>query len=206
MDRLGGPGARRNAATTGKARFHSCSGPYAAAWLTVFPTSPMLRFSNEELQCAMRRRLGLAICYEGPDTHGHHRINDNRGGRWEARHKALVKAWRQVFTEAGSFIPDRNAERQLRNIHMPVPSDNNRRIDIVAPCLNVARGLPLFCDATIISPISRNGRPRGGTSNRGGRLLDEAERANNNTYWEVENSGLGALYCLGVETYGRIPS
>ena len=55
----------------------------------------------------------------------------------------------------------------------------------------------------MLSPISRNGRPRGGTSNRGGRLLENAETANNATYAEVISSGLGSLQCLGCEVYGR---
>ena len=151
----------------------------------------------------MRRRLGLAISYDGPDTHGHYRINDNRGARWQTRHTTMLKAWRQVFSEAGGLIPDRNIEKLLRNTHIPVPPGDNRRMDIVVHCLNVARGLPLFCDATVVSPITRTGQPRPGTSNKNGKLLEDAERENNDTYWEVENSGLGALYSLGAETYGR---
>ena len=69
--------------------------------------------------------------------------------------------------------------------------------------LGVAGGLPLFCDVTVISPITRDGRPRPGTSNTGGNLLREAQRVNDNTYNVVLNSGLDALYCLGFETYGR---
>ena len=120
-----------------------------------------------------------------------------------ARHSAVVAAWRQVMVEAGGNIPDRNVERLLRNTHVPVDSNDLRRLDLVVPGLNVERGVPLFCDITVISPISRNGAPRGGTSNRGGSLLEEAENANNNTYREVLQTGLGSLQCLGFEVYGR---
>ena len=115
----------------------------------------------------------------------------------------MLAAWRQVFSEAGGQVPDRNCERMLRNTHVPVPPDDCRRLDLVVPGLNVARGLPLLCDATVVSPISRNGAPRGGTSNQGGRLLEQAERTNNTTYHEVINTGLGSLQCLGCEVYGR---
>ena len=60
--------------------------------------------------------------------------------------------------------------------------------------LNVARGLPLFCDVTVLSPLSRNGAPRGGTSNQGGRLLVDAARDNDANYWEVVSTGPGALF------------
>ena len=65
------------------------------------------------------------------------------------------------------------------------------------------RGLPLFCDLAVISPVSRNGRPRPGTSNQGGRFLVIADADNQATYQPVTDSGLGALYGLGCEVYGR---
>ena len=151
----------------------------------------------------MRLRLGMAVVFEGPDAHGHRRLADNTGARLNARHKVLIAAWRQVFAEAGGQVPDRNVERLLRNTHVPVPSDDLRRLHLLVPGINVARGLQLFCDVTVLSPISRNGAPRGGTSNRGGRLLEDASAANDNNYREVIDSGLGALYCLGCEVFGR---
>ena len=158
---------------------------------------------NDEFAACVKFRLGLAIHYEGPDPHGFQRLADNRGGRLNARHSFLLAVWRQVFLEAGGQVPDRNIERCLRDTHVPVPPEDGRRLDLVVPGLNVARGLPLFCDVTIVSPISRNGDPRPGTSNAGGRLLEIANIDNAATYAPVEESGLGALYCLGCEVYGR---
>ena len=36
------------------------------------------------------------------------------------------------------------------------------------------------------------------------RRLEECERENNDTYPEIDSSGIGALYCLGAEVYGRM--
>ena len=105
--------------------------------------------------------------------------------------------------EAGGHIPDRNVERMLCRTHIPVPSGDQRRMDLVVPGLNVARGRPLFCDVTVVTPITGAGLARSGTSNRGGSLLEECERDNDSTYAEVQSSGLGVLYCLGAEVYGR---
>ena len=151
----------------------------------------------------MRRRLGLTVFFEGPDPHGHRRLADNLGARLNARHTTLIAAWRQVFAEAGGQVPDRNVERMLSMTHVPVPEGDTRRLDLIVPGLNVARGLPLFCDVTIVAPLSRNGQPRGGTSNQGGHILVDAARENDANYHEVLNTGLGALYCLGCEVYGR---
>ena len=197
------PSHRSNAQSPGKARLHSCRGRFSSAWLTVCPTTDALWFYDCEMLCAVRRRLGLAVCIDGPDPHGHRRLAESLEGRMHARHKAVVAAWRQVFVEAGGSVPDRNVERLLRRTHVPVTLPDERRLDLVVPGLNVAHGLPLMCDATVISPLSRSGRPRPGTSNSGGTLLRQAERDNNRTYQPVLDSGLGALYCLGHEVYGR---
>ena len=122
----------------------------------------------------MRRRLGVAVHFEGDDRHGHLCLANNTGANLNARHDAMIAAWRQVFFEAGGAVPDRNIERLLRRSHIPVPPGDMRRLDIVVTRLNVHRGLPLFCDVTIVSPLSGDGEPRGGTSNHDGTLLRES--------------------------------
>ena len=151
----------------------------------------------------MRMRLGLAICIDGPDPHGYYRLADSHGGRTHARHKAVIAAWRQVFIEAGGEVPNNNVERLLRSTHVPVPEHSQLRVDIVVPGLNVAEGLPLFRDVTVVSPLTHNGLPRPGTSNVGGRLLARAQAENDSTYEAVTRSGLGSLQCLGFEVFGR---
>ena len=91
----------------------------------------------------------------------------------------------------------------LRNSHIPVPPQDTRRLDLVVPGLNIARGLPLFVDVTVLSPLTHAGRARSGTSNADGSLFRAATSENDHTYHEVTESGLGALYCLGAEVFGR---
>ena len=69
-----------------------------------------------------------------------HRLACPRSGRAYHRHRDLVTAWRQVFTEAGGQVPRRNVERLLRDTLVRVPADDQRRLDIIAPNLNVASG------------------------------------------------------------------
>lgn len=197
------PSMRRNAASTGKARLESCMGPFASTWLTASPTTDTLCLRNAEFMCEVRRRLGIAVCFDGPDQHGHGTMTSNRGGVLNARHSYLLVGWRQVFFEAVGAVPDRNVERMLRSTYIPADPGDTRRLDLVVPGLNVHRGLPLFCDVTVVTPITAAGGPRGGTSNRGGSLLEHAERDNNDNYHEVISSGLGELLCLGCEVFGR---
>jgi len=197
------PSTRSNAACLGKTRLQSCKGPSAHAWLIVCPSTKHLHIVDEEFACCVRFRLGMAVTFDGPDAHGFRRLADNRGGRLNARHSGMLAGWRQVLVEAGGNVPDGNVERMLHNTHVPVPAGDGRRLDLIVPGLNVANGLPLFCDITVVSPVSRNGQPRPGTSNRGGRLLEIADDDNRATYQPVVDSGLGALFCLGCEVYGR---
>ena len=57
---------------------------------------------------------------------------------------AVLAVWRQVFVEAGGQVPQWNVERMLRTTWIPVPAWDNRRLDLVAPGLNVEHGLP-YC-------------------------------------------------------------
>ena len=93
----------------------------------------------------------------------------------------MIGAWRQVFVEAGAEVPDRNVERLLRHTHVPV-GESNLRMDLIAPGLGVDGGLPLFCDVTVVSPLTHQGLPRPGTSNTGGSLLTRAQQSNDGTH------------------------
>jgi hypothetical protein len=195
-----------------RARLHSCAGPHAGSWLTVAPTSPALQLANDEISCALRRRVGLATgaelaqcegCGRNLDAFGHHRCNCTRTGRNHARHRGVLGAWRQVFAESGNAVARRNVERLLRNTHVPVSGSDNRRLDLVVPTTSVARGVPLFCDVTVVSPITGRGLARPGCTEQPGGALRAASRSNDLTYREVISSGLGRLCALDVETYGR---
>ena len=134
----------------------------------------------------------MAVCFDGPDVHGH-AVLARRGAAMNARHSTMNAGWRQVLTEAGGRIPHRNVERMLCNTHVPVAEGDHRRLDLIVPGLNVDRGLTLFCDATILTPISGNGAARPGTSNRDGSLLERAEADNNEVYHEDLTSAAGSL-------------
>ena len=91
----------------------------------------------------------------------------------------------------------------LRDTHVPVRPDDGRRLDLIVPGLPIARGQPLFCDVTCVSPLSVSGLARSGATTIDGAILRDAERENERTYNDVTESGLGRLCCLGVEPYGR---
>lgn len=194
------------------ARGRSCGGPNAGTWLIALPTSPAVRMWNEEYTCAVRRRLGLALnaisdncegCGTLLDPYGYHRCPCTCTSRNHTRHRSMLGAWRQVFQESGNTIPRRNVERLLRNTHVPVANQDSRRLDLIVANASIARGLPLFCDATIVSPLTGRGQARGGSLRIDGGALNAARRLNDCIYHEVPSSGGARLCALDCETYGR---
>ena len=69
--------------------------------------------------------------------------------------------------------------------------------------LGARRGQALFCDVTVVSPLTRNGAPAAGARTRDGAALQRAERRKHNTYHDVSQSDTAALLILGTEVYGR---
>ena len=78
-------------------------------------------------------------------------------------------------------------------------------MDLVTPGLPGAfGGAPLFMDATCVSPVSGDGRPKPKAADEDGAAVAEAERKNREEdYPDVEASPHACLLSLGVETYGR---
>ena len=62
----------------------------------------------------------------------------------------------------------------------------------------------MFLDATCVSPLTGDGRPKPRAADEDGAAVAEAERKNREEdYPDVEGSPHACLLSLGVETYGR---
>ena len=197
------------------ARLRSCSGRNNARWLTTAPTSEQTKLDNPMAQCLLRRRLGLPIlaggdiceattCQRPLDAFGHHRTACMRTGRVHARHSTAISPWRQVLNEAGYRV---HTERLIRNTHLAVHHDDQRRMDLVAAPgargLGARRGVCLFCDLTIVSPLRQDGHSGRGSARRDGAALQQAVARKQRTYADISATGAAALIVLGCEVYGR---
>ena len=119
------------------------------------------------------------MTFEGEDVHRHASLSDNRCRQL----KGILELSRAV--ETGASTPYRNEERMLSRTNIPVASDNTRRLDLDALGLDVCHGLPLLCDATVLTPISAADMARPGASNQARQLLRNAEEDNNDIYRDV---------------------
>ena len=70
------------------------------------------------------------------------------------------RTWRRILTEAGAVV-QKNQKLADMKIEVVSPMDD-RMVEIMATGLPLYQGMPLVCDASLVSPIKLNGiaRPR----------------------------------------------
>ena len=168
-----------------------------------------MRFSNAEFRVSLLRRLRLPLlstqarcegCGKHMDKYGDRHVSCMRTGRVQARAKPIERAWQQVLRESGAST---YYQKLLRATTLPVHPTDNRRIDVLATGLPVYHGQPLFCDATIRSPLTASGAPHPRADRINGAVLVRAEKDKQTRYGDITSSGLGRLLVLGVEVGGR---
>ena len=200
-----------------RALLRSQSGPGAATWLTALPTEAGTTFPSHLLQVALRRRLrlplpprsrwcghgGLPGCRQQVDPLGDHAAACPRTGLLQRRARPLEHAWTRVAREAvgaeGQVVP----QQWLVNTTVRgVGPEDRRRLDLVVHGAS-ATGTALCCDATLVSPLHRNGQARAGAADEDGVALAEARRRKERRYPELLNGGAASLVVLAFETGGR---
>ena len=191
-----------------RATLRSQSGPQAAAWLTAVPTSPATTLSPVLFQICLRRRLRLPLllsnrrcegCGAPLDDLGDHRAACSVSGRLRRRAKPIELAWSAVFAEAGAVVAD---QVLLRDTNLPVRSRDSRLLDFVAWGRMFSQ--PVCGDATIVSPLHRDGTPHALAPDIDGASFSRALERKENTYPELASPNqYGELTVLACETGGR---
>ena len=100
--------------------------------------------------------------------------------------------------EAGARVTTNTLLTDLNIEHSTRPDD--RRIEVIA---NGWGGTQLAIDATLVSPLTRDGQPRRRAGRFTGAALQDARRRKERTYPELIGSRRCRLVVLGIETGGR---
>ena len=136
----------------------------------------------------------------GFDTYGDHRLACGITGRLRRRAKPIELVWAAVFAEAGAVVAD---QVLLRDTNLPVDPADTRQLDLVAWGLR-GFGRPVCGDATIRSPLHRDGTPWRGAPDTDGATFARAIRDKRNAYPELAGPNpYGDLTVLACETGGR---
>ena len=113
----------------------------------------------------------------------------------------LERAIARVCQEAGARV-GRNVALAAMNIDVPV--HDARRIEVVCNGLPLWHGAQLAVDATLVSPVTRDGRPHDGAEHRPGwAVRNAARRKRRQTYPEIDRSRRCRLVVFGLEVGGR---
>ena len=97
------------------------------------------------------------------------------------------------------------AEREwLRDLNLSgISARDTRQIEVVANGLPMWGGSQLALDATLVSPVRRNGEPQPLASDEDGAQLRVARRRKERTYPELVRSSRCRLVVIGMEVGGR---
>ena len=197
---------------SGQAMLRSQSGPGAASWLRALPVCPEMRVTSERMQIAMRRRLRVPLpmaarrcngraCLRDLDPLGDHWASCPVSGRLRRRGLPLERTWARVLREAGVRV---QWNVMLRDTNLPnIDADDGRRIEIVATGFHWHQGVPLACDATLVSPLHADGTVWDHADAEDGCAIARAEEAKRTTYPELVASSRCRLVVLACETGGR---
>ena len=190
----------------------SASGRASGRWLTAMPVSAQTQMSSQCFQISLRRRLGLDLplgprtcpgksCRKQLDHKGHHLASCPRTGFLKRRSIPLEKARAQVFRESGARVVE---NQLLRDTGVGgVSPDDQRQLEVVAYNLPLFHGVPLCCDATLVSALRSDGVPTPRADRVAGAALARADKRKRQTYHELVNSRQAKLLVLGCEVGGR---
>ena len=136
------------------------------------------------------------------DPFGDHEAACTRAGRLQRRAKPVERAWVRVAREALGDTGQVVAQQWLANTTaLGVRPQDRRRLDLVVYGAS-ALGEALCCDATVVSPLGRDGRVHGRAADEDGFALDTAWARKARRYPEVGSNGT-RLVVLGCEVGGR---
>ena len=187
----------------------SQAGPHAARVFTVLPTSDVVAVPDPHFRVLLLRRLRLPLplgpracsCRGFLDEYGDHRAACSNSGVLASRALPLERAVARVCQEAGARV-GRNVALSAMNLDVPV--HDARRIEVVCNGLNLWHGAQLAVDATLVSPVTREGLPQAGAATHpGSALRNAARRKRRQTYPELDRSRRCRLVVFGLEVGGR---
>ena len=165
---------------TESALLRSQSGPMAGFPFSVVPSSSFARFCPQLFHVLFRRfwlplPLSSRTCRCGRplDIFGHHCPACSRVGILGSRGFALESAAARVCWEGGGRVA---TNLFLRDLDVPVPVTDSRRLEVVCNGLPLFRGAQLALDTTLVSPVCSNGEPRGRSAVEDGAALSSARQ------------------------------
>ena len=170
-----------------QALLRSQSGTAAGSAFAVAPSHDLVRIESHLFRVLLLRRLRLPLppssrtcrCGRLLDSFGHHRASCAQAGVLGRRGFALESAAARICREAGGRVA---TNLLVRDLDLPVPPNDGRRLEVVVGLLPVYGGAQLAVDTTLVFALHCDGSARLGAAVRDGVALVEARRRKERTY------------------------
>ena len=197
-------------ASSSNALLRSQSGRGSGAHLTTLPVDEARTLKPHHLRLILLRRLRLQLpldvrrckCGGLLDTLGDHRAACSTVGKLAQRAKPLEKAWARVCREAGARVLENQLVRDF-NLEEDVADTDGRRLEVLADNLPLWSGVQLAVDATLVSPVKRDGVPQPKAAVEDGVCLAAARRRKETKYPELLRDRRCRLVVVAHEVGGR---
>ena len=176
---------------------------------TATPSSPDTAVPDAEYRVLLLRRLRLPLplapkhcaCGGLLDELGDHRSACAQVGALARRAGLLERAAARICKGAGARVATNVA---LRELNLDVPAADGRRTEVVANGLPLWQGAQIAIDATVVSPVRRDGSARPEADSEPGLALARALNRKHRTYPKLQRARRCKLVVFGVELGGRI--
>ena len=113
----------------------------------------------------------------------------------------MYRAWARMSQEAGERV---RTHCYLRNLNLEEGRvRDDRRLEVVVSGLPAYNGAQVAVDATLVSPLTRNGEARPRAHREDGAALKDARKHKDSTYPELRRAQRCHLLTAGMEVGGR---
>ena len=136
------------------------------------------------------------------DTLGDHRSACPTVGKLARRAMPLERTWARVCREAGATVLQNYLLREL-NLEEHLRADDGRRLEVVADGLPFWSGAQVALDATLVSPVRRDGTAYPRTAAENGVRLEAARRRKELKYPELLDQRRSKLVVAALEIGGQ---
>ena len=191
------------------ALLRSQAGRASGAHLAALPVDAARILKPTHLRLLLPRRLRLTLpldrrrckCGGQLDALGDHRSACATVGKLARRAVPLERAWARVCREAGARVLENYF---LRELSLEGLSDTDgRRLEVVADNLPLWNGAQLGVDATLVSPVRRNGTAYPRAAAEDGVRLTAARKRKEQKYPELLHTRRCKLVVVAMEVGGR---
>ena len=191
-------------------RIQSAGGIGASAFLVACPSHEYSRLSNDQMEIAVKRRLGInlcsllntnvakCVCGADLDELGDHLICCKKGNDRFLVHYGIIHNFAAIFRDCQLIV---QTEKPLASLGPMNPLLSGKRADLLITFRNKT---PYLADVSVVHSTPLNADSLVKYAKKPGAAASIREKEKNNKYKEASNQVAHNFVPLIIESYGRV--